>query len=303
MTDVPAAGGVLRVDKPEGPTSHDVVAVARRVLGIRKIGHTGTLDPFASGLLLLCVGEATRLSPFLTGADKEYEATARLGVRTDSHDRDGAVVGTSEGWRGLDRGEVTRALERFVGVQAQRPPGLSAKKVAGEAAHRRVRRGEEVELAPVEVTVHELELTGFEPPDVTFRVVCSSGTYIRALARDLGEALGVGAHLSRLRRTRVGRHRVEGAVRGTFDGAIPDGAWLTPLEALAGWPRAAVTADQARRLGHGQRVPLDAGALEGSGDGLVAVHLGGELVAVCQVGDGGLKPRRVFPAGLAGAVP
>lgn len=289
---VPEGGGVLPVDKPEGPTSHDIVGRARRALRERRIGHTGTLDPFASGLLLLCVGPATRLSEYLTGRDKEYLARARLGVATDTLDREGTVVGESEGWRELDRAAVEGALTGFRGVILQRPPRFSAKKVGGVAAHRRTRRGEEVELAPVPVTVHELVLTGFEPPEVEFRVSCSSGTYIRALARDLGETLGVGAHLTALRRTRIGTFGLEGAVPGDFRDPVPDEAWITPLDALSEFPRLEVDAESARRLTHGQRL-----AAPGAPDGLVAVHLDGRLVAVCNSSEEVLRPEKVFGGG------
>lgn len=287
---VPAGGGVLPVDKPEGPTSHDIVARARRALGERRIGHTGTLDPFASGLLLLCVGSATRLAQYLTGQEKEYVARARLGVATDTLDRDGEVVSESEGWRELTADALESALEEFRGEILQMPPRFSAKKVGGVPAHRRARRGETVELAPVSVTVHELVLTEVTLPEVEFRMVCSSGTYVRAVARDLGASLGVGAHLTALRRTRVGRFRVEDAVPGDFDSPIPAAAWLSPLDALADLPSLAVDADQAARLTQGQR--LKAG---GGPEGLTAVHYEGRLLAVCRRRDGVLHPEKVFP--------
>lgn len=300
---VPPDGGVLPVDKPEGPTSHDIVGRARRALGERRIGHTGTLDPFASGLLLLCVGPATRLSQYLTGEDKEYLARARLGLETDTLDREGEVVRESDGWKGLERTDLERALEGLRGEIRQLPPVFSAKKIRGEAAHRRVRRGEEVELEPVTVTVHELELTEVALPEVAFRVVCSSGTYIRALARDLGKALGVGAHLTALRRTRVGTRGVEGAIPGDFPGPVPPSAWISPLEALAGWPRVEVTQEEAVRVTQGQRIPLTEGVpgLPGAAEVRVAAHLGGRLLAVGRVREGILRPEKVFPHVLEAA--
>lgn len=329
---LPPGGVILPVDKPEGPTSHDIVARARKALNTRKIGHTGTLDPFASGLLLLCVGDATRLSQYLTGRDKEYEATALLGVSTDSHDRDGTVTGTSEAWREVTPEQVEAALAGLRGEIEQVPPALSAKKVRGESAHRRVRRGETVELAPVPVTVSALELTGFDAPEVRLRVRCSSGTYIRALARDLGRALGTGAHLTALRRTAVGPHRVEGAVPGALDEPVDPGACLTPLEALEDLPVRRLSGEEARLLVQGRRIPLGvvegreiptvagavvAGGDDGAADGetevqgrgdpgsgsLVAADWTGRLLALVRPAGDELQPVKVFPGVLEAPVP
>ncbi|MBW3535341.1 MAG: tRNA pseudouridine(55) synthase TruB, partial [Gemmatimonadetes bacterium] len=221
------AGGVLPVDKPAGPTSHDVVGMARRALETRRVGHTGTLDPFATGLLLLCVGPATRLSEYLTGLDKTYEATALLGTRTETEDAEGAVVSRDDRWKALEPSEVRDAVAAMVGPMAQVPPAFSAKKVAGEAAHRRARRGESFTLEAVVVEVYAAELLEVALPEIRFRVRCSSGTYVRALARDLGESLGTGAHLTALRRTRVGAFPV--------DGALPPPALEDPAAVSAAW--------------------------------------------------------------------
>jgi len=286
---------VLPLDKPEGPTSHDMVAAVRRALGERRVGHTGTLDPFASGLLLLCVGRATRLAGYLSGMDKTYQAIARLGVATDTEDREGEVVAESEGWRGVTEATVDHALDGLRGDILQRPPRFSAKKVGGEAAHRRARRGEEVRLESVPVTVHELVVTSFEPPEVGLRVRCSSGTYVRSLARDLGEALGVGAHLTRLRRTAVGGFDVTDAVAPDElnDQARVAEAWIDPLRALGHLPRVEVDGAAAVDLGHGRAVPV-----EGIADGgpTTAAHAG-TLVAVGEVRDATFRPRRVFAHG------
>lgn len=290
-----ARDAVLPLDKPEGPTSHDVVAVVRRALGERRVGHTGTLDPFASGLLLVCVGRATRLAQYLSGMDKTYEATARLGVATDTEDREGEVVGESEGWRGVTVAEVDAALDGLRGDILQRPPRFSAKKIEGEAAHRRARRGEDVRLESVPVTVHQLVLTSFEPPDVGVRVRCSSGTYVRSLARDLGEALGVGAHLTRLRRTAVGSFGVDDALTpdDLDDHARVAAAWIDPLRALGHLPRVDVDGAAVAHLGHGRAIPV-----EGIADGgpATAAHEG-TLVAVGEVRDATFRPRRVFAHG------
>jgi tRNA pseudouridine55 synthase len=320
---------VLPVDKPEGPTSHDVVARARRALGTRKIGHTGTLDPFASGLLVLCVGRATRLAEYLTGLPKSYVAEARLGVETDTLDREGRVVSETDGWEGLTREEIESAAAELVGEIEQVPPQFSAKKVGGEAMHRKARRGEVVELASVPVTIHALDVEEVYLPTVTFAVRCSSGTYVRALARDLGERLAVGAHLTGLRRTSVGDHDVGRAV--SLDDLDTPGvvarARMSPVEALGHLPRIEVDAEAARRIRHGQRIrvdelppgadgvrsgaraptaePIDAGeepvgAAAGSVDTAAAepivVTCGADLVAVARLDAGVLKPRKVFPA-------
>ena len=290
----PAADFVLPVDKPEGPTSHDVVGEARRGLAERRIGHTGTLDPFASGLLVLCVGRATRLAEYLTGLDKSYEATARLGVATDTHDREGRVTFRSEAWRSLSEPRLTDAVASLEGKIRQVPPQYSAKKVEGVAMHRRARGGETVELPPCDVTIHAIEIVEIDLPDVRFRVSCSSGTYVRALARDIGEALGVGAHLTELRRTRVGHFRVEGALATTdlSDRAVVARRAVDPVTALAHLPAVAVDEEAARRLAHGQRLRLAAGAPSG----LVAVTTDGALLAIADVVDGLARPRKVFAA-------
>jgi tRNA pseudouridine55 synthase len=283
---------VIRVDKPVGPTSHDVVQAARRALHTRKVGHTGTLDPFASGLLLLCVGAATRLSEYLTGADKSYEAVAELGVTTDTEDREGEVVSRRSGWEALGAADIERAMAAFRGAIGQVPPQYSAKKVDGVAMHRRARRGEQVDLTAVEVTVEDLSLLDWAPPRLRFFVRCSSGTYVRSLARDLGEALSCGAHLTDLRRTRVGSFRVEDAV-GVSSLDDPDAvaaASLTPLEALRDMPRCSVAATDVARLAHGQTVRSG----DASADGLTAVASDDRLVAIAEVLDGVVRPRKVF---------
>ncbi|HUF76694.1 MAG TPA: tRNA pseudouridine(55) synthase TruB [Longimicrobiales bacterium] len=285
---------VLPVDKPEGPTSHDVVGAVRRALGRRRVGHTGTLDPFASGLLLVCVGKTTRLAEYLSGLDKTYEAVARVGETTDTLDREGEVVEVRDGWAELDRAQIEAALARFEGRIDQVPPAFSAKKVRGEAAHRRARRGETVLLAPASVAVHELELTSLELPLVGFRMRCSSGTYVRALARDVGAELGVGAHLVALRRTAIGTFGVEGAlpVDRLEDGAALAAAAIEPLEALAHLPRLVADDAEAALLSQGR--PLE--GVDESLDGLVAVAHDGALLAVGESAGGVLRPRKVFGA-------
>lgn len=300
---VPPDGGLLPVDKPEGPTSHDIVVRARKALDEGRIGHTGTLDPFASGLLILCVGAATRLSEYLTGLDKVYEATAHLGVRTDTEDREGRVVESDEAWRGLTREQVASALAELRGTHPQMPPAFSAKKRGGEAAYRKARRGEAVELESVDVTIHEIELLGLELPELRFRLRCSSGTYVRAVVRDVGELLGTAAHCSQLRRRRVGRFDVAGAVGGDAldNPEVVSRAWISPARGLTHLDHLQVDPDRALALSHGR--PIDDPEATGAGpaapagapgSGLVAVTLQGRLVAVGERGGGRVRPRKVF---------
>jgi tRNA pseudouridine55 synthase len=284
--------GVLPVDKPDGPTSHDVVAMARRALGTRRIGHTGTLDPFATGLLLLCLGRATRLAEYLTGMDKRYEAVARLGQATDTLDRTGTVVAESAVWDRLSDDEIRAAFEDQRGTRLQRPPIYSAKKVEGRRAYERARAGETVQPDPVPVEIHDLRVTRIEPPDVAFEMHCGSGTYVRAVARDAGETLGVGAHLTSLRRTAVGPFRVEDAIPldRIEDGDAVAGVLVDPLAAMAHLPTVELDAEETRRIGHGQALP----APEAAGPGLVVLAADGALVAVAESDGETLRPRKVF---------
>lgn len=294
-----AASGdfVLAVDKPEGPTSHDVVAIARRALGTRRVGHTGTLDPFASGLLLLCVGHATRLAEYLTGMDKSYETTIRLGRSTDTHDLHGEPMGEAVPTDHLDAAGIGEALHSFVGPLSQVPPQFSAKKVDGEAMHRKARRGEHVDLPPVPVHVHRAELGSWEPPDAGVTVSCSSGTYIRAIARDLGERLGCGAHLTTLRRTSVGDFSVNNAVSldELEDEERLAGARIAPVDALRHLRSLELDTPEVERIRHGQRIRVEAPVEDGESAGeLVTIRHGTDLVAIADLVDGVVRPRKVF---------
>lgn len=286
---------LLPVDKPVGPTSHDIVGMARRAVRTRRVGHTGTLDPFASGLLVLCVGRATRLAEYVSGMEKRYEAVARLGLETDSLDHGGEAVAHYDGWRNLDRRAIEVAMASQVGLIEQVPPQFSAKKVDGEAMHRRARRGEKVSLAPVSVTVYEMDVTHVSLPDVHFSVRCSSGTYIRAIARDLGRMLGCGAHLTELRRTEVGTLQVDSALttEAFGDAGAVAAARIEPLEGLAHLTKISVDEGVAGRLQKGQRVRI-AGPGSAS-EPLVAVTCGVELLAMAELDEGVLRPRKVFP--------
>lgn len=275
------AAGVLLVDKPGGMTSHDVVARARKALGTRKIGHAGTLDPMATGLLILGVESATRLLTFIVGLDKTYEATIRLGATTDTDDADGRIETVTDAG-GLDPAAITAAIADLTGAISQVPSRVSAIKVAGRRAYDLVRAGEEVELAAREVTVSRFEVLGTRRVDgyldLDVVVDCSSGTYIRALARDLGAALGVGGHLTGLRRTRIGPFGVDGA-------ASIDDLGTTPLRAPADVGSAvlgafAVSVDEARDLRHGKRLLGAAVRLERTP--AAAVDPDGALVGVVE---------------------
>jgi len=289
------ASGVLPIDKPEGPTSHDVVAAVRRHLGIRRIGHTGTLDPFASGLLLLCVGQATRIAEYLSPLPKRYVAVAVLGVETDTDDRTGEPVMESEGWRTLRVAEVVAAFTEQVGERLQLPPTYSAKKVGGERAYRRARRGERVEGVPVPVTIYSLSVQRCELPEVHFEVTCSSGTYVRAIARDAGRSLGCGAHLSVLRRTGIGTLDVAAALplERLGDAEAVAAHWLTPLEAVSHLKAVELGPEAVRRVVQGKAVDAPPGV---SPDGPLALVHGGELIGIGESDDGRIRPRKVFGA-------
>jgi tRNA pseudouridine55 synthase len=274
------------VDKPAGITSHDAVDEVRRRLGMRQVGHTGTLDPFATGLLVVLVGRATRLARFVEGQPKTYLATARLGTRTDTDDLTGSVLTQRSDPPTIGEQDLREALSGFVGVQRQRPPNYSAKRVEGERSYRLARRGAPVVPADVVITVHGIEFLAYDHPDLTFRATVSVGTYLRAIARDLGERLGVGAHLTALRREAIGSLSVEHAV-GLHSvspaDVVPAGQVLShlPVLELDDAARSAVT--------HGRPIPGDSGGA----DHAALVHQG-ELVAVAKAEGGWLRPTVVL---------
>lgn len=290
--------GVLPIDKPAGPTSHDMVARARRALGTRRIGHTGTLDPFASGLLLLCVGRATRIAEYLSGMDKRYSAVVRLGAATDTDDATGTVLDEHDPG-GITQEAVEHALDAQRGSILQTPPAYSAKKVGGERSYALARQGRAVALEPVPVQVHDLTITSFSLPEVHIDVWCSSGTYIRSIARDLGATLGVGAHLGALRRVAVGPHSVDAAVPAEALVVAADAtripsdlirhAMIPTLDALGAMPRMEISDDELTLIRHGRSI---AGANDVSGTVALAAH--DELVAIADAGDGRIRPRKVF---------
>jgi tRNA pseudouridine55 synthase len=301
--------GLLLVDKEAGFTSHDIVQKVRRILKQKKIGHCGTLDPDATGLLLLTLGTATRLTRFLIRAPKVYEGTFQLGTATDTYDASGQVVAAApaEAVAALTREQVAEAMKGFEGDIEQKPPPFSAKKVNGVKYYELARRGEEVPDEAKEVTVYELApLSDLEEGRIRFRLACSSGTYARGLAHDLGVALGVGGHLAELRRMRIGTFAVESAVtRARLEEAVaagqaPGEAWI-PFDQIP-LPFGEVTADpqQETRISHGQTVLVRELACE-EGDWVKLVNRRRELIAVGTVverignaGVGIVQPKVVF---------
>lgn len=292
--------GILLVDKPQGITSHDVVGRIRRAAGTRKVGHAGTLDPMATGLLVLGLESSTRLLTFLVGLDKTYTATIRLGVATDSDDADGTVTGATDAAHVTDAA-VDSGVGALTGDIEQVPTAVSAIKVAGRRAYDLAREGVEVELAARPVTIREFRVTGRRRPVVDGRtavdldvvVRCTSGTYVRALARDLGAALGVGGHLTALRRTEVGPFSVEGAPVPERDTDVP-ASLLPPVEVASRlFPVWRMDAAQAVDLGHGKRV---ASGLEDTEGPVAAVTPEGRLAGLVAVRRGAAKPIVNFPS-------
>lgn len=271
--------GLLIIDKPGRITSHDVVQRVRRALHVKQVGHTGTLDPMATGVLVICVGVATRVSEYLLGHDKAYRATIRLGVETDTYDATGEVVATQP--VNVEREALEAALTQFVGATQQMPPMHSAIKRDGQKLYELARAGIEVERESRSVIMHTIDLIDYQSPDVTIDVRSSAGTYIRSLAHDLGAALGTGAHLIALRRTIVGPFGLNQAIGlAEFEAAARDGqgsGYLRSLdEALYDWPRVTVSAAQRQRAVTGGRIE----ALDLIGTRCRAYDESGELIAL-----------------------
>ena len=293
----PVTPGLVVVDKPAGITSHDVVARVRRLAGTRKVGHAGTLDPMATGVLVLGVDRATRLLGHLMLTEKAYAATVRLGVSTGTDDAEGEV-GATPGAAGIDEQQVREALAGFVGDIEQVPTAVSAIKVDGKRAYQRVRDGEQVELQPRPVTIHELvvhdvrrsAVEGLEVLDADITMRCSSGTYVRAVARDAGALLGTGGHLTALRRTAVGPYDL--AVARTLDDLADDFAVLPlAVAARAAFPAADLDAQQARDVRVGRPLDLPIDTLTGVFDP------DGEFLALYEPREGRARPVAVFVQG------
>ena len=293
--------GVLVVDKPAGPTSFDVVARVKRLARASKAGHTGTLDPLATGVLVVCLGEAVKLQQFLVEGDKAYQATAAFGTATETEDAEGRVVETGDPTR-VDEAALRAALPRFVGEIEQVPPMYSAVRVGGRRLHEAARAGAAVERAPRRVRVDAIELLGVSRGDdgsfhARLQVRCGKGTYIRTLAADLGRAVGVPAHLASLRRTAAGPFTLADAMPlAALEALAADppsllGRILPPEEALRGLPSVRLSAGEARDLRHGRALALAAPPPAGL---CCALDAAGTLLAVCEVGAGLLRPVRVL---------
>jgi tRNA pseudouridine55 synthase len=286
--------GVVNLDKPVGPTSHDMVALLRRLTGTRRIGHAGTLDPLASGVLPILVGNATRFSEELTAGQKRYRATIRLGLRSASDDAEGPVQPGSG--PPPDRATVEEALTTFVGTIEQRPPAFSARKAGGQTAHRSARAGRPLELAARQVTIDAIDLLGVRSGDgwldAEIEMRCGPGTYVRSLARDLGDLLGCGGYLGALRRTEASGLRVEDASRPedlerlAGEGRLED--VLQPIAGLLPLPRIILDRADADRFVHGTAVPIG-----GSASGRHAVFSADELLGVGRLTGGTLQPTKV----------
>ncbi|WP_322509577.1 tRNA pseudouridine(55) synthase TruB [Anaerolinea sp.] len=291
--------GVLVVDKPVGMTSHDVVQIIRKGTNIRRAGHTGTLDPRASGVLVVLIGPAVRLSEYVSASDKRYQAIIRLGTSTDTYDADGRVTSSgSVPVESITEEQFEQALQQFVGEIEQVPPPYSAIKVQGRKAYEMAREGEEVDLAPRKIKVYSLELLEWAPPEAVVDIYCSSGTYVRSLAHDLGQVLGCGAHLVGLRRTKSGRFTLRDAVPlRKLREAFQDGTWYQYLipaaEALADWPALELTDKQVEEVRHGHRIPAEEPV---PGNMVRGVSVLGELVALLEYlpEEHLWQPRKVF---------
>jgi len=287
--------GLLIVDKPVGPTSHQVVNVVRRGTGIQKVGHAGTLDPRASGVLILCLGQATRLSEFLSTASKRYQAVIRFGSATDTYDADGEVL--HQTGNAPTRKEIEEILPEFMGEIDQVPPPFSAIKIGGAKSYELAREGKKVDLGPRQVIIYDLKFISYKPPDLALEIECSAGTYIRSLAYDLGERVSTGAHLAALRRIKSGPFTIDDAI--PFPklevGFLVDKweKYIVPaVDALPDLPVVKVNQEDLDHVKFGHQISANPGS-----SGLArAVSKDGELVAILEaVEDGTLwHPRKVF---------
>jgi tRNA pseudouridine55 synthase len=293
-----AISGVLVVDKPVGMTSHDVVQAIRTGTGIRRAGHTGTLDPRASGVLVILIGPAVRLSEYVSASDKRYQAVIRLGASTDTYDADGRFTQQSNAPINVTEQQFEQTLKKFIGEIEQTPPPYSAVKVQGRRAYDMARQGEDMDLAPRKITVHHLEVLEWAPPEVVVDVHCSSGTYVRSLANDMGNALGCGAYLVGLRRTKSGRFSLRDATPlRKLQEAFQAGNWYQYLipaaEALADWPAIELDPDEVESIKHGHRVAV---RQEEPKNRVRGVSMAGELVALLELDETTREwqPKKVF---------
>lgn len=290
----PPVFGLLNINKPSGPTSHDIVARVRRGTRVKKVGHAGTLDPLATGVLVLCLGPATRLSEYVMASPKTYRARVKFGIETNTYDADGQVV--AQDARPVSRDDVLAALDAFRGPIEQVPPMYSAIKRDGQKLYELARAGEEIEREPRPVTIHRLELVVWQSPVALLEVDCSPGTYIRSLAHDLGRALGVGAHLAALERTASGAFTVKEAVSWAhLAAAIEKRSWrdhlLPPDRALAAMPALHLSAEDAEHVRHGRAISAD----DTPGGELARAYAAdGRLLAVLARRGARWQPHKVF---------
>lgn len=290
--------GVLNINKPSGVTSHDVVESVRKILHERRIGHTGTLDPLATGVLVLCAGRATRIARFLEAGEKEYKAIMRLGVTTDTLDAEGLILETKS-YSPPDRQKIIDVLQGFIGSIMQRPPAYSAVKVAGVPSYKLAREGKAELLKPRPVTIYSIELTAFEDPMVSLTIRCSKGVYIRTLCAELGDALGMGAHLTGLERTRSGRFSIDHAVtldrlRATTMAGNGEQV-VTPIDAaLAAFPAIPISEAEAARVLHGNQIACPSSFANITSDHVRLHSPAGRLLGLARIVAGVLKPDLIF---------
>ncbi len=285
--------GVLLVDKPTGPTSHDVVNIIRRLTGIKRIGHSGTLDPLASGLLILCLGRATRLVEYLVGLDKVYLAEIHLGKETETYDGQGQVTRERKVELAVD--QVRNALRQFTGDIVQVPPLYSAVKVNGLPLYKHAWKGEPVERPSRQVTVHQINLLAWNPPYLRTEIHCSSGTYIRTIAHDLGQLLGCGAHLSALRRLKIGASHVDAAIplahlekKGLQD-------HLRSMDSAAAvLPSVVISAEESKKVSSGIQIPKREEPQPEDSTLVRAYNEEGQFIGILETIDNQWKPRKIF---------
>ncbi|MBE2183805.1 MAG: tRNA pseudouridine(55) synthase TruB [Anaerolineae bacterium] len=285
--------GFLNLDKPVGITSHDVVARCRKILGTKKIGHAGTLDPQASGVLILCIGSATRLSEYVMASTKQYRATIHLGRETTTYDIEGEITAENpvDHIRSTD---IESLLQPFIGEIEQLPPAYSAIKQGGKKLYELARAGKSVELTPRKVVIHEIQIVEWQPPLLSVNITCGAGTYIRSIAHDLGAALGVGGSLHDLRRTASGAFQAESAIAldALQTAENPPSLIISPAAALSDWHSLIVNPDEIVALRQGKTIPRT--SPEAVSDLALAIDTHGETIAVLQAVTEGWKPHKVL---------
>lgn len=301
MSVIPPYHGFLNVNKPLALTSHDVVARIRRIYkrdtASRRVGHAGTLDPLATGVLVLCLGQATRLSDYVMHTTKTYRATLQLGVTTTTYDAEGQTLTTTDASR-ITRPDVEATLTQFLGDTLQTPPMHSAIKIGGRKLYDLARKGIEVERPPRPIHIAQLNLIAWQLPHITIDVVCGAGTYIRSLAHDIGQALGVGAHLTALERRASGAFIIEDAI--PLDELLQDPDWhrhiVPPRHALNHFPSLTLTTDQVQHIQHGRTIPRTTDHPAPNADDLLMAYLPDDhLLAILRADADVWRPHKVFP--------